>query len=219
MVTRAMVVVAGGTSIRFGSDKLAAEIDGRPLLAHTVEAVVSSVGRCVLVGHPDALEWLGSLDLGVEVVPGGANRTSSETAGLAALGEPAELIGIHDAARPLVTRELIEAVFRAASETGGAVPVIPAEGLVIGRSTFRPVEGLQLAQTPQVFRGPELMAAYVRAAQAGFDGRDTAEVVERFGNLSIAAVPGDPGNLKVTYPEDLEEVSRRLRALSRNRPR
>jgi len=214
-----MVVVAGGTSIRFGSDKLAAEIDGRPLVAHTVETVISSVERCVLVGHPDAIEWLSSLDLGVEVVPGGASRTSSETAGLAALGEPAELIGIHDGARPLVTRELIEAVFRAASETGGAVPVIPSEGLVIGRSTFRPVEGLELAQTPQVFRGPELMAAYVRAAQAGFDGRDTAEIVERFGNLSIAAVPGDPGNLKVTYPADLEEVSRRLIALSRNRPR
>lgn len=212
-------MVAGGSSIRFGSDKLTEEIAGRPLVAHTVEAVRPCVDRCVLVGRSDSIDWLRSLDLGVELVPGGASRTLSEMAGLAALGEPPDLIGIHDGARPLVTPDLVEAVFRAASEVGGAVPLIPAPGLIIRRSTFRPVSDIELAQTPQVFRGPELMAAYVRAAQAGFDGADTAEVVERFGSLPIAAVEGDPGNLKVTYPADLDEARRGLTAPSRNGPR
>jgi 2-C-methyl-D-erythritol 4-phosphate cytidylyltransferase len=62
------------------------------------------------------------------------------------------------------------------------------------------------AQTPQVFRSAELRAAYERAEVDGFDGYDTAEVVSRYSNLKIAAVPGDPANIKITYPEDLREV-------------
>lgn len=219
MVSRAMVVVAGGSGERFGSDKLAAGIRGRALVQHTVAAVVPFVDRCILVGRPDTVTWLRSLQLDVEVVPGGPTRTLSEMAGLAALGQPPDLIGIHDGVRPLVTRDLIETVFQAASETGGAVPLVRPEELIIQRSTLRPVPDLLLAQTPQVFRGPQLMAAYVGAAQSGFEGRDTAEVVERFGALDIAVVAGDPGNVKVTYPADLEEVRRRLRAPSHNGPR
>lgn len=214
-----MVVVAGGTSTRFGSDKLAQIVSGRPLVAHTIAAVARTVDRCVLVGRSDTIDWLRSLELGVEVVSGGTTRTLSEMAGLAALGQPTALIGIHDAARPLVTPALVAAVFRAAAEVGGAVPVLPPDGFLIERSTFRPVPDVGLAQTPQVFRGPELMAGYVAAAQAGFDGRDTAEVMERFGSVPIAAVKGDPDNIKVTYPPDLEEVRRRLTAPSRSEPR
>lgn len=214
-----MVVVAGGSGSRFGSDKLAADIGGRPLVAHTVSAVVPLVDRCILVGRPDSVRWLRSLQLDVEVVPGGATRTLSEMSGLAALGQPTDLIGIHDGVRPLVTRALVEALFQAASEVGGAIPLVRPKELIVDRSTLRPAVALRFAQTPQVFRGPELMAAYVGAAQTGFEGRDTAEVVERFGALEIAAVNGDPGNLKVTYPVDLEEAHRRLTAPSRNGPR
>lgn len=214
-----MVVVAGGSGSRFGSDKLAADIGGRPLVAHTVAAVVPLVDRCILVGRPDSVTWLQSLQLDVEVVPGGATRTHSEMAGLAALGQPPDLIGIHDGVRPLVTRALVEALFQAAAEAGGAVPLVRPRELIVDRSTLRPAGGLCFAQTPQVFRGPELMAAYVGAAQTGFEGRDTAEVVERFGALEIAAVDGDPGNFKVTYPVDLEEAQRRLTAPSHNGPR
>jgi len=74
-------------------------------------------------------------------------------------------------------------------------------------------------QTPQVFRGPELLVAYVRAAQAGYEGHDTVEIVHRYGELKIAAVPGDPSNIKVTYPKDLEFVRQALGDPSRSEPR
>jgi 2-C-methyl-D-erythritol 4-phosphate cytidylyltransferase len=140
-------------------------------------------------------------------------------AGLAALGDPPDLIGIHDGARPLVSRALIERLFETAREVGGAVPVLASDTFFVERTTLQPVSNLMPAQTPQVFKGPELMAAYVRAARSGYEGRDTAEIMERFSEVPIAAVPGEPGNLKVTYPADLEEVRRRLTAPSRNEPR
>lgn len=213
-----MVVVAAGSSVRFGGDKLTAEIAGAPLIAHAVAAVRDLVDICVLVGRGEHLEHLRRLDLEVEVVAGGATRTLSEMAGLTALGEPADLIGIHDGSRPVVAASLVETLFERAHQVGGAVPVL-AGTVLLERKTLRPVRGLMTAQTPQVFRGPELMAAYARAAQAGFEGKDTAEVVERFSNLEVAAVPGDPDNIKVTYPADLEEVRRKLTAPSRNGPR
>ncbi|MGH8944928.1 MAG: IspD/TarI family cytidylyltransferase, partial [Acidimicrobiia bacterium] len=212
------VVVAAGSSVRFGGDKLLEEVAGLPVVAHAVAAVRAKVDVCILVGRAEHLDELLQLDLDVEVVPGGATRTLSEMAGLAALGAPPDLIGIHDGARPLVTPSLVENLFGTAAEVGGAVPVIPANTLLVERATLRRAAGLVTAQTPQVFRGPELMAAYVRAAKAGFEGNDTAEVVERFSELEVAAVPGEPDNLKVTYRGDLEEVRRTITASSRNEP-
>jgi 2-C-methyl-D-erythritol 4-phosphate cytidylyltransferase len=214
-----MVVVAAGSSVRFGGDKLTEEIAGAPLVAHAVKAVRDLVDVCILVGRAEQLDHLRELGLGVEVVVGGPTRTSSEMAGLAALGKPADLIGIHDAARPLVSKSLIEALFETADRVGGAVPVLAPDTVLLEREGLQPVPDLMTAQTPQVFRGPDLMAAYVRASQAGFDGRDTAEIMERFAEVAVAAVPGDPGNIKVTYPTDLEEMRRRLTAPSHNGPR
>jgi 2-C-methyl-D-erythritol 4-phosphate cytidylyltransferase len=64
-----------------------------------------------------------------------------------------------------------------------------------------------------------LLAAYVGAAKTAFEGYDTAEVVDEFGDLTIASVPGDPFNVKVTEPADLEKVAEILEGLSRNEPR
>lgn len=214
-----MVVVAAGSSTRFGGDKLMEQVAGLPLIAHTMAAVTATVDVCVLVSRPEQAERLRNLDLGADVVVGGSTRTLSEMAGLAALGDPPDLIGIHDGARPLVGRALIESLFETAREVGGAVPVLAPDTFFVEQTTLQPVSLLMTAQTPQMFNGPELMAAYVRAARSGYEGRDTAEIMERFSEVPIAAVPGEPGNLKVTYPADLEEVRRRLTAPSRNEPR
>jgi 2-C-methyl-D-erythritol 4-phosphate cytidylyltransferase len=127
-------------------------------------------------------------------------------AGLAAVGETIDLIGIHDAARPLVKPEMIDRLFEAAAASDGAVPLVPYEHLIIDKKTQRPVPGVFGAQTPQVFRGRELKIAYGRAAEAGFDGHDTVEVMERFSDLQIVAITGDPDNLKVTFPGDLDRI-------------
>ena len=213
-----MIVVGGGTSTRFGADKLMAEVEGRPLVAHTVAAVAPTADIVVLVCRPDQQAALENLDPDLVVVPGGATRTASEMAGLAALGGEVDLIAIHDAARPLVRAELVETLYRTAAEVGGAVPVIEPEGILIDRHTLRPLHNTYRAQTPQIFRGPDLLGAYVRAAQTGFEGLDTADVMLRFGQVPIAAVPGDPENIKVTYPRDLKMVLRAMGGASGNEP-
>ena len=218
MSTRAMIVVGGGSSSRFGGDKLLVEVEGQPLISHTVSALRALVDKCVLVTRPDIIESVTGLGLDIEVVPGGTSRTLSEMAGLAVLGGDFDLIGVHDAARPLIDPELIDQLFLAAAKTGGAVPVLEPEDLLVDRRRLQPVEHPGAVQTPQVFRGPELLAAYVRSAQAGFDGQDTVEIVHRYGNLEIAAVPGDPLNVKVTFPEDLEFVKRVLGDSSHSEP-
>lgn len=215
MPTRAMIIVGGGSSTRFGSDKLLAEVAGRPLIAHTIEAVVDHVDSCVVVCRHEIIDEIAGLHDRIVVTPGGTTRTSSEMAGLAALGGEVDLIGIHDAARPVVKGLLVDRLFSIAAKQGGAVPVVPPEKVIIDRKTHRPVVGLRRAQTPQVFRGPELMAAYVRAAQADYEGHDTSGVMERFADVTIVAVPGDHANVKVTYPQDIELVGDTIRATSR----
>jgi 2-C-methyl-D-erythritol 4-phosphate cytidylyltransferase len=210
MPSRAMVVVGGGSSTRFGSDKLMTEVAGRPLIAHTIDAVIGHVDICVVVCHPGIVATVAELEPEVVVAAGGATRTESEISGLAALTSDFDLIGVHDAARPLVSSSVIERLFAAAAQSGGAVPLLTVEGLILDRATSEPVAGLWRAQTPQVFRGPELVAAYHEAAKAGMVAHDTAEVVERFGDLTVVGVEGDPDNIKVTYPADLERLSSRL---------
>lgn len=215
MTARAMIVVGAGSSTRFGQDKLSAEIDGRPLIAHTLDAVLDHVDICVLVTRPELADAISASHPGVIVTGGGATRTLSEMAGLASLGGQAETVGIHDAARPVIRPFLIDRLFTIATTIGGAVPVIDPDRMIIDRATHQPVAGLKRAQTPQVFRGPDLMAAYVRAAQSGFEGPDTAAVMRRYSDVTIVGVRGDPDNIKVTMPGDLEVVTATIRARSR----
>lgn len=176
------------------------------MISHTIAAVAGAVDVCVVVCRPESLEEIASLHPGVVVTAGGATRTASEIAGLAALdGEP-DLIGIHDAARPAVSTAMVHRLFDLAAEHGGAVPILVSEALIIDRVTHLPVVGVGMAQTPQVFRGPPLVAAYAEAADVGFEGHDTVEVMERFAELEIVTVPGDHDNIKVTYPADLARI-------------
>jgi 2-C-methyl-D-erythritol 4-phosphate cytidylyltransferase len=213
-----MIVVAGGTSSRFGGDKMMTPIAGLPLVMHTVAAVSRNVDHCVLVCREDQIESLPSGREGLTVVAGGPTRTGSELAGLDALDDEMDLVGIHDGARPLIAAALIDRLFSAAGKSGGAVPVLEPPGPLVRRVDLDLIRGAMTAQTPQVFRARPLVEAYRRARAEGFQGHDTADVVQTFGDLDIAAVAGDPGNLKVTYPTDLEAVRFVLEA-SRNGPR
>ena len=152
-----------------------------------------------------------------DVVTGGSTRHESEAAGLEQLAGAIDdgsidLVAIHDGARPFMTLDLLESVIAAARETGGAIP-----GLEVEEPLFRHDEGevelleqksLRRVQTPQAFHAKPLLLAYRSARQAGFQGVDTAETVERFSDLSIAVVPGDPHNIKVTFVEDFFEAER-----------
>ena len=210
-----MIVVAGGSSARFGGDKLMTPIAGLPLVAHTVLAVAPHVDRCVLVSREDHLEALAALGLPAEVVLGGATRTASELAGLAALADRPDLIAIHDGARPLVPAELVSNVLHTAAEVGGAVPILALTPALITRDGLGPVERMGVAQTPQAFRGSILMSAYAQAEEAAYEGHDTADVIQRFTHQIVAAVAGSQDNIKITFPEDLDLIRQRIESAAR----
>jgi 2-C-methyl-D-erythritol 4-phosphate cytidylyltransferase len=201
-----MIVVAAGSSVRFGEDKILTMVAGSPLVAHTVAAVIDHVDRCILVCRTDQMPDLTPLVPRADLVAGGPSRTASELAGLEAIGEPARLVGIHDGARPMVTADLIETLFETAARVGGAVPVVPASGPIVGQSDLVPIENAVIAQTPQVFRAEPLLAAYAAASAVGFEAQDTAAIARRFADIDIDSVPGEPDNLKVTVPGDLDLV-------------
>ena len=218
MTARAAVVVAAGFSERFGGDKMMSEVAGRPLVVHAVLALIDHVDSCVLVCREDQVDALTAEALDVRIVVGGSTRTASEMAGLSALDSGADLIGIHDGARPLVSGALIGTPYTTADAVGGAVPVLKPDAMLIGRETLETVEAA-VVQTPQVFRGGDLLAAYDEAEKAGFTGHDTVDIVHSYSDLEIAAVPGEPSNVKVTHPADLEEVRQRLEGPSHSEPR
>jgi 2-C-methyl-D-erythritol 4-phosphate cytidylyltransferase len=153
---------------------------------------------------------LGAHDLWV--VDGGVQRHDSEWRALQALAPDIDageldVVAIHDGARPLASLDLWGAVLAAAAEHGGAIPVVPAPRLSRRDGSLAPA-GLVGVQTPQAFRAEELLAAYRRADADGFTGTDTASCLEHSvdrggGDLTIVGVPGDPANLKVTFPEDV----------------
>ncbi|MGC8633716.1 MAG: 2-C-methyl-D-erythritol 4-phosphate cytidylyltransferase [Candidatus Limnocylindrales bacterium] len=208
-----MVVVAAGSSSRMGGlDKLTVPLLGQPLLAWTLDAVRAApcVRELVVVTAPErvrelaAQPWLQTA--GARVVPGGARRQESAAAGVAATDGPVVLV--HDGARPLVSPDLVETVARTAARDGAAIPVVRvAETLkrVAGGRVGETVErtGLATAQTPQGARRELLERAWRQFAPRGpREFTDEAALLDAAG-IPVAAVPGEPANLKVTVPGDL----------------
>jgi 2-C-methyl-D-erythritol 4-phosphate cytidylyltransferase len=128
--------------------------------------------------------------------------------GLAALLPECEIVLVHDAARPFVTRDVLDAVIGAARAGEGAVPALPVadtlkqsdEGGHVARTV--PRDGLWRAQTPQGFPRALIAHAHARAKADGVVGTDDAFLVERIGGM-VRLVAGDPRNMKVTTADDL----------------
>jgi 2-C-methyl-D-erythritol 4-phosphate cytidylyltransferase len=185
----------------------------RPVLAHTIRAF-SDLPGCVQIivaveerWRSVAEECARELEI-VWFIEGGAERQHSIANAIEAVrGEP-ELVLVHDAARPCVSRPLIERVIAAASEFGAAIPALPiaetvkrvnSDGVV---TETIPRDELRAAQTPQGFRRDLLQSAYAHAAEHGLSATDDASLVEAYG-AEVHVVEGDPANLKITYPSDL----------------
>ncbi len=226
MATVWSIVVAGGSGRRFGRHKQFVSLGGRPVLEWAIEACRPSSAGVVLV-LPIELEHLDPYGADI-VVRGGATRAESVRSGLAAVPDAAEVIVVHDAARPLATRQLFDAVIDAVIDTvdadadayagaragavDGAVPGLPL------RDTIKAVDGagdvthtldrrtLVAVQTPQAFRAGVLRRAH---AQAGPDATDDAVLVEAIGGR-VRVVTGEPDNLKITEQEDLDAAERLL---------
>jgi 2-C-methyl-D-erythritol 4-phosphate cytidylyltransferase/2-C-methyl-D-erythritol 2,4-cyclodiphosphate synthase len=213
------IVVAAGRSTRMdGTDKLTAQLAGRPLLAWAVDALAAApeVARIVIVTAPDrvadvaAAPWLPPAV--VDVVAGGPRRQESVHAGFAAFErlEPDDrgVVLVHDGARPLVTSALVGAVAAETARYGAAIPIVPVaetlkriDGALVGETVDR--SGLGAAQTPQGVRRDLLRVAYARFPPAGPETwTDEASLLEAAG-IPVRTVAGEPANLKVTLPDDL----------------
>jgi 2-C-methyl-D-erythritol 4-phosphate cytidylyltransferase len=216
---RAAIIVAGGSGERFGraGGKQLAPVLGRPMLSWSVQAMAASsvVDAIVVVADPDRLSEFAAVagTHAAAVVAGGPTRQDSVAAGLAALPEGVTTVAIHDGARPLVTAETIRRAFEALESHPGIVGVVVGRPLVdtpkrvLGPGSdliedTPPRETLWAAETPQVFRAPELLQAYERASREGFRATDDAGVVEHAGGL-VMLLSAEGSNIKVTAPEDL----------------
>jgi 2-C-methyl-D-erythritol 4-phosphate cytidylyltransferase len=194
-------------------NKVYLPLDGRPVLAWTLEAFerCSAVETVVIVAAASEVARAESLtaEYGFikvrKVVPGGLERQDSVMQGLAALDTEGVLV--HDAARPLITPEQIEACLRAAEEHGAAALAVPVKDTIKitenGMIVSTPERSrLAAVQTPQAFRRQELLEAHLLARKEGAAATDDAMLLERLGR-KVACVPGHETNLKITTPEDL----------------
>lgn len=210
-MTFSAIVVAAGTGSRAGGAKQWRALGGRPVVRWSVEALLATGAReVVVVTAPGAaIEAERALSglAGWRAVDGGAERAESVRAGLAALaGAPAEeIVLVHDAARPLLTGAVIARLLAALDEADGALPALPvADSLRRGADGLMQDaverDGLYRAQTPQAFRREMLDRAYAEWP-ADETATDEAVVVRRAGGR-VAMVSGDPRLMKLTYPED-----------------
>ena len=220
-----MVVAAAGSSVRMGGqDKLFTPLSGVPVLMRTLRAIDRAVlvTEIVIAAQEDKMETIAELcarcamKKPVKVVRGGASRTESVLAAALECDPKAELIAIHDGARPLVRPELIDDMIRAGHRTQAAAPAVPVtdtvkvadeSGLVLStpdRST------LYAVQTPQVFQANILKAALQAALASGEPLTDDCAAVERLGK-QVWLAEGDRSNIKVTTPDDLAVAEALLR--------
>jgi len=209
------IVVAGGSGRRFGRLKQFAMLGDRPVLEWAVEACRPRSAGIVLV-LPAGLDDPDGHGADA-VVEGGVTRADSVRAGIAAVPGDAEVIVVHDAARPLASPALFDAVIGAVTDGGadGAVPGVPLSDTIKAVDESGHVtstldrSALVAVQTPQAFRADTLRRAHERDGEGGSGATDDAVLVEALG-ATVRVVPGEPGNLKITDPDDLRAAERFL---------
>jgi 2-C-methyl-D-erythritol 4-phosphate cytidylyltransferase len=215
------VIVAGGQGTRMGTamPKQFLELEGRPVLHHTLQAFIDalpgihlilvlpahqvSYAQMILQTFPERID--------LTIVTGGETRFHSVKNGLQGIPEDG-IILVHDGVRPLASRELIQRCYRQAVEKGSAIPAIAvADSMrLVNDEGSEPVDRSQLRiiQTPQAFRASVLLPAFDQPYAESFT--DEATVVEAYGD-EVFLVEGERSNLKITTPEDMAIAAALLR--------
>lgn len=218
MKTIALIPAAGmGRRMQAAINKQYLQMDGRPILAHTLALFDGHprIDRVIVISPADEIDFCRTgiverfgFSSVQAVIAGGAERQDSVRNGLETCGAEADdIVLIHDGVRPLLPRRLIDDVIDTTCRSGACIVAVPV------KDTVKSVENrlivstpdrrtLWLAQTPQSFRFSLIDAAYRRAAQEGFTGTDDASLVERIGQ-PVSVVEGSYRNIKITTPEDL----------------
>jgi 2-C-methyl-D-erythritol 4-phosphate cytidylyltransferase len=215
----AVIIPAAGKSRRFHDQrekKPFATLDGRAVWLRSVELFVTRDDVCqsIVVIAPEDLEMFrrrytaNIAFMNVQLADGGKERFDSVANALQKLKPEAEFVAIHDAARPCLTTELIDAVFARAAKTGAAVLGVPVSDTIKRADNQQRVQGtesrqgLWLVQTPQVFRRDWLAAAYADRSKLGPNITDDAQLVEAAGH-PVYLVESNATNIKLTTKSDL----------------
>jgi len=221
----AAIVPAAGLGTRMGADqpKQFLELDGMPLIIFTLRRLAAAPAITDFFISTRAEDVMSvqdkvakaALGRSARVVHGGETRQQSVANALAQVDPSTEIVLVHDAVRPFVTREQIERVIAEARARGAAILGIPAVDSVkeVKRASLPadvalisatvPRERIVLAQTPQAFRYPLLRDAFRKAQQDGVTASDESALVERFGQ-DVFVVQGSERNLKITRASDMD---------------
>ncbi len=217
------VILGGGSSTRMGGeDKLAAMLGGRTVLAWSLRAFQACdfIQEIILVTHTggekNAYLSCDGCDKVARVVHGGSTRTASAYQGVMAADPEAEVILIHDGARPLVSEAVIKAAVEGAVKYGAALPAVAVTDTIkVCENGFvastQDRNKLFAAQTPQAFQSELIKAALSDAVEKGLELTDDCAAVERLG-MKVRIVEGDSLNRKITVPADLTIAEALMRA-------
>jgi 2-C-methyl-D-erythritol 4-phosphate cytidylyltransferase len=210
MNSLAVILPAGGTASRFGSNKLLATIGGKTVLQRSIEAFVDrqDVARVVVASTHTPVEFKHDK---LTVVPGGTSRAESVWNAVKSLPESIEWIAVHDAARPLVSQDLISRVFAAAFAHGAAGPALPVALTIKESATTLPApvvrtvprQRLWAMQTPQAMKRADFLRAIEPCPIPLDTVTDDLQLLELIG-LPAHLVPGEERNLKLTTALDLK---------------
>lgn len=211
-----VVPAAGNASRMEGTDKILADLAGMPVIAHTLLALQQCpyVDEIVVVTREDLMAPIGQIARQYDcrkvtrVVRGGSTRAASVSIGVGRTDPRAQLIGIHDGARPLVSQPVLEEVFTRAAATGAAAPAVPVKDTIKRVRTGEvvtatvPRADLRAVQTPQVFDADLIKAALHRAMERELPITDDCSAVEAIG-MGVTLTKGSYENIKITTPIDL----------------
>jgi len=230
----AVLLPAAGSSRRFRgkTKKQFSDIDGRAVFLRTVELFadredVSQIIMAIPAEDEELfkIKWEASLAFhGVKVIHGAAERYETVAKMLAEVKDDVDLIALHDAVRPCVTKEQISAVFKAAAETGAALLAQPLVGTIkeVGKdkNIVKTIDRRDLweAQTPQIFKPDIIRKAYAQRDKVKNDITDDAQLVEAL-RVPVKIVESTSGNIKITTNEDLAIAGAILKARPKPKPK
>lgn len=231
------LIAAAGVGSRFGGtrNKQFVNLGGKPILLWSLKVFQASdhIDEIIPIVHEHelaattALIEKHSLSKVLKVVPGGKERYDSVYNGLIAAGNTAEIVVIHDGARPFISSDIISQAILGLKGCDGTITAVPVkdtikEALKKGSHTevtcTHDRSRLWSVQTPQAFRYETLLSALDRAKKEGFSGTDDASYIEHYGGI-IRIISGSYKNIKITTPEDILVAEAFLSALPENSAR
>ncbi len=207
------ILLAAGSSQRFGSDKLSYKFQSIPVWLQSFRALISSpeIDAVGIVTSPESIEEYRTLAPEANfIIAGGSSRQESSRLGTEAVPEDFEIVIIHDAARPFVSHLTIFNVVHGVKMYGAAYPALPAT------DTFRYIQNnisttlnrpqLYAAQTPQGAYRQQLLKAHQAAVDSNLEFTDDIAILENI-QITGTPVPGDPENIKITFQSDVGNLS------------